>query len=64
MPVTEENNCSFAFELNINVARKDPCEGLSQGITCLAVIPTDGSHKFPLAAKMSLDGGAYSVHVA
>lgn len=57
VPVTEENNCSFAFELNINAARKDPCEGLSPGTTCLAVMPTDGSHKFPLTARMSSDGG-------
>lgn len=59
VPVAEENNCSLAFELNINAARKDPCEGLSPGTTCLAVVLTDGSHKFPLAAKMSSDGGTY-----
>ena len=29
------------------------------GTSCLAVTLTDGSHKFPLTARMSLDGGAY-----
>ena len=54
---TDENSCSFSFELNINAVREDPCEGLSPGphawLSCL---------QMAVIAKTSLDGGAIFVH--
>lgn len=59
VPATKENKLLFFTWAKYKYNREKPMWRAFPRATCLTVMPTDNSHKFPLAAKMSSDGGAY-----